>query len=385
MYPRLLNILKTNSFFLFGARGTGKSTLLDHTFSADESCTVNLLENEVLAQLQTRPDTLKEIVTKANKEWCIIDEVQKIPELLDVVHLLIEKRKQKFVLTGSSARKLKRGAANLLAGRAFVFKLFPLTHIEIGQEFDLNTALSFGTLPKVLGLETSREKALFLKAYADTYIKEEILIEQLIRKLPPFRKFLELSAHQDSEIVSYSNIARDISVDPKIISGYYTILEDTLLGFFLEPYHTSIRKRQRKAPKFYWFDCGVRRALSGHLDYEVTPKSYEYGSLFESFIINEIYRLLTYSESSFSMSYLRLDDDIEVDLILERRGVPTYLIEIKSTDRVNETHCTHLNKVSAQFKNSKTFLLSRDPVAKEIAGVSCLHWTEGLREIGVCK
>jgi predicted AAA+ superfamily ATPase len=384
MFQRSATLTKSNSFFLFGARGVGKSTLIEHSFGPHESFTLNLLENELCARLQARPDDLIELVNRQKKQWCIIDEVQKVPELLDAVHLLIEKQRQKFVLTGSSARKLKRGSANLLAGRAFVFKLFPLTHVEIGQDFDLDSALSYGTLPKIFDLPLGRERNLYLKAYADTYLKEEILIEQLIRKLPPFRKFLELAAHQDTEMVSYSNIARDILVDPRIVTNYYTILEDTLLGFFLEPYHTAIRKRQSKSPKFYWFDCGVRRALSGHLDTPATPRSYEYGSLFESFIVNEFYRLLTYSEKSFSLSHLRIDDDIEVDLVLERPGMPTFLIEIKSTDRVHEAHGKGLRIIGDKLGHAKRILLSRDRVAKQIDGITCLHWKEGLREIGVC-
>jgi len=383
MFKRQLNILKSNSFFLFGARGTGKTTLLNNEFISTNSIKIDLLESTQVAELEARPELLKEILAKEKKEWCLIDEVQKLPQLLDIVHLLIEQTKQKFALTGSSARKLKRGAANLLAGRAFVYKMFPLTHLEIGENFDLDQVLSYGSLPKIISLESPREKRLFLNAYAESYLKEEILVEQLIRKLPPFRKFLELSSHQDSEIVSYSNIARDILVDPRIVTNYYTILEDTLLGFFLEPYHTSLRKRQKKAPKFYWFDTGVRRALSKHLDYEVTPRSYEYGSLFESFIVNEVFRLLSYSEKSFNLSFMRVDDDLEIDLILERPQLPSYLIEIKSTDRVNDSHLRSLKKVAPSIKGSIPVLLSRDPIERKVDNILCLHWKNGLKEIGL--
>ena len=385
MFPRMLKLIESNSFFIFGARGTGKTTLLEHNFSAENSFVLDLLDSDLYADLQDKPSSLKQIVKQKRKEWCIIDEVQKVPEILDIVHSLIEKEKQKFILTGSSARKLKRGASNLLAGRAFVFSLFPLTHVELDSTFDLNQVLSYGSLPKVFGLKTEREKKLFLKAYADTYLKEEILIEQLIRKLPPFRKFLEISAKQDTDLVSYSNIGRDILSDAKVVKNYYTILEDTLLGFFLQPYHTSLRKRQKKSPKFYWFDCGVRRVLSGNLDYEITPKSYEYGSLFESFVVNEIFRLLTYQEKSFDLSFIRLDDDIEVDLILERAGLPSCLIEIKSTDRINESHLKSINTVKSLIKNSKAYVFSNDSIPKLIGDVTCLHWSEGLKEIGVLK
>ena len=209
------------------------------------------------------------------------------------------------------------------------------------------------------------------------------MIEQLIRKLPPFRRFLELSAHQDSEIVSYSNIAKDVLVDPKIISNYYKILEDTLLGFFLEPFHTSIRKRQKKAPKFYWFDVGVRRALAGTINSEITPKSYEYGSLFESFVINEIYRSFHYSEIDFKLSFIRIDDNFEIDLVIERPGMPIMLLEIKSTDRIHPSHTKGLVAVSKDIKNSVPLLISNDPIEKKIAGVTCLHWKNIFAEIGL--
>jgi predicted AAA+ superfamily ATPase len=383
MFCRSVNLIKSNSFFLFGARGVGKSTLLESYFANEQALVIDLLNSEVLAQLQTRPDRLRDLVSQADKEWVVIDEIQKVPQLLDEVHSLIEGSKQKFALTGSSARKLKRGAANLLAGRAFVFNLFPLTHIELGKEFKLEQVLSYGSLPKIFELQSPREKNLFLKAYGETYLKEEILIEQLIRKLPPFRKFLEIAAAQDTEIVSYSSIARDILVDPKIVKNYYSILQDTLLGFLLEPYHTSLRKRQKNSPKFYWFDVGVRRVLTGNIDYEIHPGSFEFGSLFESFLVNEIRRLLIYSEKSHHLSFIRIDENLEIDLVIERPGLPTYLVEIKSTDRVNESHVKSLVKYSSEIRNSVPVLLSRDKVSKTIEGVNCFEWQQGLREIGI--
>lgn len=383
MFTRSINLTKSNSFFLFGARGTGKSTLLNQYFKPEEVFLIDLLDSETYKQLQTRPDNLRAIVEKHQKEWFLIDEVQKVPQLLDEVHSLIESKKCKFALTGSSARKLKRGSANLLAGRAFVFNLFPLTHKELETSFDLEQILTFGSLPKIFDLKSSRDKILFLKAYAETYLKEEILIEQLIRNLPPFRKFLELSANQDTELVSYSNIARDILVDPKIVKNYYSILEDTLLGFLLEPYHTSLRKRQKNSPKFYWFDTGVRRSLSGNIDYKITTSSFEFGSLFESFVINEIRRLLIYSEKSFRISFIRIDDNFEIDLVIERSGMPTFLIEIKSTDRVHDIHVNTLSKFSKEIKNSIPILLSRDRINKKINGVHCLHWKDSIEELGI--
>jgi predicted AAA+ superfamily ATPase len=381
MYPRLLKPLKSTSFFLFGARGTGKSTLLSRFFDEEEVLIIDLLQSEPLSRLQANPSELNRILEGSTKPWCLIDGVQKVPAILDVVHAQIERKKFKFALTGSSARKFKRNSANLLAGRAFLFKLFPLTHIELGSDFEIDSVLSYGSLAKITDFSSEREKILFLKSHVETYLKEEVLIEQLIRSLPPFRRFLEIAASQDTEIVNYSNLGRDIRTDPKNVANYYSILEDTLLGFFLEPYHTSIRKRQKRSPKFYWFDTGVRRALSGTIDLPVTPKSFEYGSLFESFIINEIFRLLNYSEKSFKLSYLRVDDNLEIDLILERSGQPTYLIEIKSTTFVNENHTGVLEKYSSLIPNSVPLLFSQDSSRKKIGKVTCLHWREGIREI----
>lgn len=385
MYQRLLKPLKTNSFFLFGARSTGKSTLLGEFFEEDEVLVIDLLKPEYLAPLQSNPGELNHILASSNKPWCIIDEVQKIPEILDVVHSHIEKSHIKFALTGSSARKLKRDSANLLGGRAFLYKLFPLTHLELKEDFNLDDVLSYGSIAKIFDFSSEREKVSFLRSYAEVYLKEEILVEQIIRNVPPFRRFLEISAANDTDLINYSNIARDINSDPKNVANYYSILEDTLLGFFLEPYHTSIRKRQKNSPKFYWFDTGVRRILSGTIDLPVVPKSFEYGSLFESFIVNEIYRLLTYSEKNFKISFIRVDDDLEIDLVLERTGQPTFLIEIKSTTQVNENHIGVLEKYHKDIENSVPYIFSRDKIAKKIGSVNCLHWLEGIKELNIPK
>ena len=383
MFARHINILKSNSFFLFGARATGKSTLLQATFEPDEALLINLLDSELFNRLTSHPDGLVEMVNVASKEWCIIDEVQRIPQLLDTVHSIMESKRTKFALTGSSARKLKRGNANMLGGRAFLYKLFPLTHLELADQFNLDQVLNYGSLAKITEYDTPREKIHFLKSYAETYLKEEVLIEQLIRSLPPFRRFLDIAALQDTELVSFANIGRDINTDPKNVANYYSILEDTLLGFFLESYHTSVRKRQKKAPKFYWFDTGVRRALAGSLDTPVTAKSFEYGSLFESFVVNEIHRLLVYAERSFRLSYLRVDDTSEIDLVLERTGLPTYLIEIKSTRFVNENHICVISRYQKEIPHSIAILLSNDPHSKRIANTLCMYWQTGLKEIGI--
>ena len=251
---RLLKLPKKQNLFLFGARGTGKSTLLQQLFSPEKCLWINLLDPYQESNFALNPKSLSNLVLALPKKvtHVIIDEVQKVPKLLDVVHFLCEKTEKKFILTGSSARKLKFGGANLLAGRAFVYNLFPFTFLELSDRFDLNLALQWGLLPKVTFLKTREEKQMFLQSYATTYLKEEIWGEHFIRRLDPFRKFLEVASQCNAKIINYSNIANDTGVDDKTIKEYFSLLEDTLIGFFLEPFKHSFRKRLNSKPKFYF-------------------------------------------------------------------------------------------------------------------------------------
>ncbi len=383
MFQRLVNISKTQSFFLFGARGVGKSTLLDDFFMPSERIVFDLLDFELSNELASYPNNLLNRLAphRGKTPWVVIDEVQKVPQLLDLVHKLIKERSFKFALTGSSARKLKRGSANLLAGRAFVYHLFPMTVSELQDRFSLDDALKYGTLPQIFELENDSDKSGFLKAYTETYLKEEIITEQIVRNLPPFRRFLDVAAQMNTEVINYSNIAKDILSDPKTISGYYDILEDTLLGIRLPAYHTSIRKQQKKASKFYLFDTGVTRALAGQVDYDLIPKSFEYGQLFEGFIVNELYRRLTYMNKQFKLSYLRIQEDMEIDLIIERgKSAPT-LVEIKSTNKVDERHAKGLLTLGRDFKSSKQYLISNDPHKKQFSQVLVFPWREAIELI----
>ncbi len=344
---------------------------------------MDLLNFELANELISHPNNLlHRLAPYADKRaWVVIDEVQKAPPLLDLVHKLIKEKRFKFALTGSSARKLKRGAANLLAGRAFVYNLFPLTVTELQDRFSLDEALRFGTLPEIFTFESAPDKARFLKAYAETYLKEEIITEQIVRNLPPFRRFLDVAAQMNTGVISYSNIARDINSDPKTVSGYYDILEDTLLGIRLPAYHTSIRKQQKKASKFYLFDTGIARALAGLVDYDLVPRSFEYGQLFETFIVNELHRRLTYQGKQFKLSYLRVKEDLEIDLIIERGKRAPTLVEIKSANRVDERHAKGLITLGDDFKSPKQYLISNDPDIKRFSNVLACPWTEAINRI----
>jgi predicted AAA+ superfamily ATPase len=386
MIERLISPFFTTSFFLFGARGTGKSTLLNHLFPEKESSIwIDLLDPEQEDRYSRNPGELAgRLDLGADRiEWVIVDEIQKVPKLLNVVHSRIETAKTKFAMTGSSARRLKREGTNLLAGRALVYSLFPFTHRELASRFDLDSALTYGTLPGLLNLQSNEEKAAFLRAYALTYVREEVWAEHLVRRLDPFRKFIEIAAQCNGEILNYANIARDAGADIKTVQSYFEILEDTLLGFLLEPFHQSIRKRQRQAPKFYLFDPGIKRALDRTLTVDLRPGTYAYGKAFEHFVILEALRLSAYKQNDYRFSYLRTKDDAEIDLIVERPGVPTALLEIKSSNRVDERDTRSLERFAAAMSGTEAFCLSRDRIPRKIGSVRALPWQQGLCELGL--
>ena len=385
MFQRLLQTSQSNSFFLFGARGTGKTTYIRDAFDPERSMYVDLLDPEIEDSYRRSPKRLEQEVRALPRsvEWILIDEVQRAPRLLDVVHRLVESTDKRFVLTGSSARKLRRGASNLLAGRAFVYNLYPLTVAELGDAFDLDDALRWGTLPRIYSLDGPEDKQAYLRAYALTYLREEIVAEQIVRRLDPFRQFLEVAAQSNGMIVNHANIARDVGADPKTVFSYFSILEDTLVGFLLPPFHRSIRKQQRTNPKFYYFDPGVRRSLDRMLDVPLHPGTHEYGRAFEHFVITQILHLSRYRHPDWRLSYLQTRSGVEIDLVIERPGMPAALIEIKSTEHVDERDVRNLTRFTGDFDNPLALCISRDPTRMSIDGVLCVHWRNALGELGL--
>ena len=379
-YPRLLTLPKDHSLFLFGARNTGKSTLVKEIYG-DSCLTLDLLKKKTEARFLRNPDELYDIVMGLSDEitHVIIDEVQKIPALLDVVHSLMGDTNKYFIMTGSSARKRKQGGANLLAGRAFVYHMFPLTHIELGNAFDLDQALHWGTLPDIFTLNSDEMKKEFLYAYAHTYLKEEIWNEHFIRELDPFRRFLEVAAQCNGKLINFSNIARDVGVSDKTIRSYYAILEDTLIGFFLEPYHDSFRKRLSHQPKFYFFDTGIVRALAFMTDVILVKKTNAYGNAFEHFILLECVRLNSYHRLHYKFSYLRTQNDAEIDLIVERPGKALLCIEIKSTEAVSRENISSFISLTNDLKNAEAICICNDEYAKKIDHVMVLPWRVALQ------
>ncbi len=382
MFPRLCHFTHKHSIFLFGPRGTGKSTLLRKRFEKGKCLWLDLLDSSIEDQFLRAPSNLYAMVKALPKEvqFVVIDEVQKVPKLLDEVHRLIEETDKVFVLTGSSARKLKRGGVNLLAGRSFVYHLYALSCFELGEQFDLEKALRWGTLPKIFTFTEDAEKDEFLRAYTDTYLKEEIWQEQVVRKLHPFRRFLEVAAQCNGKIINYANIASDVGVDEKTIKEYFHILEDTLIGFFLEPFHNSFRKRLVEKAKFYFFDTGVTRCLSRRLSIPLEPKTAGYGEAFEHFILLEFIRLASYFQPEYRFSFIRTSGDVEVDLVIERPGKPLLCIEVKSSTSIQEKEISSFVRLTKDIPHCEAWVLSQDPFVKKFDHVTCYPWKQGLGE-----
>ena len=380
-HSRLIELPKDHSFFLFGPRGSGKSTLISKRFGEDSCLTLNLLDYRTRERFIKNPDDLQGIVRglPPEKTHVFVDEVQKVPQLLDTIHLLIEETDIHFILTGSSSRKLKYGGANLLAGRAFVYHLYPYSYFEIEGEFVLEEALRWGMLPKVLQLERDTSKLHFLQSYAHTYLREEIWEEQFIRDLEPFRRFIEVAAQMNGKIINVSNIARDVGVDDKTVKNYYSLLEDTLLGFHLDSFQHSFRKRLNTKPKFYFFDTGLSRALSRRLSLPIMNKTTSYGDAFEHFIILEVYKLCSWYQPEYRLSFLSTKDNAEVDLVVERPGLPILFIEIKSTDHISLKELTTFAKLAHDFGECEAICLSNDPYEKQLDSIRALPWKEGLK------
>lgn len=382
MFRRSINPSKNNSFFLLGARGTGKSTFIQTQFLTELNNphvhTIDLLNSDQEEEYRRRPARLEQL--SSDIEWVFIDEVQKIPALLDHVQRLIEQKKHRFILSGSSARKLKRQGANMLAGRAFLEKLFPLTHLEINEKFRLEDILHWGSLPKIFDYQNSEDKEDYLRAYVQSYLKEEVLMEQLVRNIDPFRDFLEIAGQTNAKVISYAQIGKDIGADPKTVESYFQILEDTYLGLRLPGFHRSVRKSQKVHPKFYLFDLGVKRALARGLKDRFSEGTYAYGEAFEHFIILEIYRQNQYRKEDYQLSYLRTKDGAEVDLILSR-GKKVILVEIKSYTRVIEKDAKKLSAFCKDIPGSKAYLISRDEETLQIESALCLPWQKALQEI----
>ncbi len=384
MIPRIYKLSKSQSFFLFGPRGSGKSTWLKEQFDTNDSSIlwINLLDKSLELKLLQDPDYLLYLIQRTKHKWVIIDEVQKVPQILDVVHRAIEEYKIKFALTGSSARKLKRNSANLLGGRAIERQLLPFSVLELGDLFNQERAVQVGLLPKIWDENLNfADAADFLFSYINIYLKEEVAAEQLVRNLDPFRRFLVSAAQSNGKIINHSAIERDCGVDRKQSERHFEILQDTLIGSFLNSFDVSIRKRQAKKAKFYFFDHGVVRALQDLAHLTVEKSTFEYGDLFETMVINEFFKLNAAMVKRWRFSYFQTKSDHEIDLIIEKPRGKIILIEIKATHKVTTSIVAPLLNLKSNISHEQAYLLSNDKTELDIKGVRCLHWIAGLKEI----
>ena len=341
MYARRL-LRPSASFFLFGPRGTGKSTWIASNFAG--APTYDLLNTREALRLSRDPEALyREVDGLPAGTWVVIDEVQKVPDLLDEVHRLIERRHMRFVLSGSSARKLKRGGGNLLAGRAVVEHLFPLVSAERAFRMSLEDALVHGSMPLAV---TGEDPLGYLLAYAETYLQEEIRAEALTRSIGSFSRFLEVVARQNGQVTNVSAIARDAAVGRSTVQNYFEILEETLVGHWVHPWKLKRATKQVAHPKFYLFDCGVARALSGRLPYPPAPE--EEGPLLETLLYGEIRAYVAYTKLRYPLYYWRNYDGVEVDLLCEtRRGFVA--VEMKSAGRWERRYNRGLERMRTEF------------------------------------
>ncbi len=385
MFDRLLMLSKNYSSFLFGARSTGKTTYLQKYFSPETTYIIDLLDIETEDRLSRQPSLLKNILDQLDSRYThvIIDEIQKVPRLLDVIHQYIQKNENRFffILTGSSAKKLKAGGSDLLAGRAFLYNMFPLTYLELGESFDISTYLHYGGLPGIYNLPDNSDKERYLKSYGLMYLKEEVWNEHLIRKLNPFRSFLELAALANGEIINYKKISSQIKVDAKTVQSYYEILADTLLGFTLNAYNTSIRKQLISSPKFFFIDTGIKRALDNTLKVPLIPGTFAYGKAFEHFVITQIFYLNHYFESDYKLYYLKTKDGAEIDLIIKKPDSSLICIEIKSTDDSTTANTRNLMNLAKDLNCQDQFCFSQDPITRKNGTIIYMHWKDGIELI----
>ena len=338
MFKRQLRlpVAGQETFFLWGPRQTGKTTLLQATYP--DALRIDLLKADEFRRYIQNPELLRTTLAVGEQpRQIVIDEIQKVPQLLDEVHWLHENQGIRFALCGSSARKVKRGHANLLGGRALRYELHGLTTPELGEAFDLTRLLNHGYLPTIY---LSDSPTRLLNGYVADYLKEEIAAEGLVRNLPTFSEFLNIAALSDAEMVNFSTIARDCGVSSHTIKGYFQILEDTLLGRWLPAYRKRPKRRVIGAPKFYFVDVGVVNYLGRRG--QLQPGSELFGKAFENWVFHELSAHNAYSEAFATLSYWRLTTGVEVDFIVNDMEVA---IEAKATVKVTADHLRNLRSL----------------------------------------
>jgi predicted AAA+ superfamily ATPase len=376
MYERSLVLPKENTetFFLWGPRQTGKTTLLRQEYP--DAFWIDLLKADHYRRYLTRPERMREeIAALEPKPFVVIDEVQKVPQILDEAHWLHENQGLQFALCGSSARRVKRGSANLLGGRAVRYELRGLTAHELGPAFDLQRMLNHGFLPRVY--ESAQPKRL-LNGYIADYLKEEVAAEALVRNLPVFSEFLDIASLSDTHLVNYSNIARECAVSSQTVRGYFEILEDTLMARWLPSYRRRPKRRVIRSPKLYFADVGVVNFLGrrGRLE----PGSELFGNAFENWCFHEISTFNAYAERFAQISYWRLASGIEVDFVINDMAVA---IEAKSSRSISSHHLKGLRQLAVDHPNveRRIVLCLEDRKRRTTDGIEILPYADFVQDL----
>lgn len=372
MYPRNIKKPQKRSFLLFGPRGTGKSSWLRKAFS--KAPYVDLLDAEIFRQLSSRPESLSNYFPSGS-EWVVIDEVQRVPELLNEVHRLIELNGTKFAISGSSARKLKAVGTNLLAGRAVTSFMYPFISDELGKDFSLAKALRLGMLPEVWDGDDGEA---YLSSYVTTYLKEEVQQEGLTRSLGVFSRFLEIASFSQASPLNVSAVSRELGVDNKTAENYFCILEDLLLATRLPVFSKHAKRQLYSRPKFLFFDVGVFRTLrpKGPLD---TPELID-GAALETLLYQHLVALNEYFNLGYQIYYWKTRAKEEVDFVLYgERGILAF--EVKRSENIRSKDLKSLKAFVEDYPQAKPFLVYGGRTRQYIDGITLIPYEEGLKEL----
>lgn len=368
MYRRIFDIENRldEAMFLFGGRQTGKSTLLKERFP--KAVYIDLLKSDVRNRFKQHPEEFRESLLRYPPETLVIvDEIQKVPDLLDEVHWLMVEKGLWFILSGSSARKIKKSGANNLGGRAIPETLFPLVSAEI-PDFDLERAVQNGMIPRHYAVANAQNR---MRAYIDLYLKEEIIEEALVQNADEFVRFMEVAAIMDGEILNYENVASDCEVSANTVKAYYKILVDTLLGFEVPAYRKVIKRKLYKAPRFYYFDVGIANHLTKR--YQLAPRTPEYGHAFEHLIMQEIAAYLGYTNSDEELTYWHTYENLEVDAVI---GDARVAIEIKSKEHIDHDDKKGVTEFAKEHPDTRQIIVSRDRISRRSGDVDLYYVTD---------
>jgi len=373
MYPRLLQPPPRQSFFLFGPRGVGKTAWAHQQFP--DALFFDLLDHQTYTQLLAAPQRLGDRIPQGHKGWVVVDEVQRVPELLNEVHRLIESRRLRFVLTGSSARKLRRRGVNLLAGRALTRHMHPLTALELGKDFDLKRALRWGCLPLACTSENPQD---YVNSYAATYLREEVQQEGFVRNIGAFGRFLEAASFSQGSVLNMAAVARECAVSAKVVEDYFSILEDLLIAVRLPVFTKRAKRRLIAHPKFFYFDAGVFQAIRprGPLD---TPEQI-HGAALETLFLQQARALNDYRDLGYRLHYWRTSTGDEVDFVLYgERGLRAF--EVKMAHRVRPDDLRGLLRFREDFPRAKAHLLYLGNRRWHDRGVEVLPFTDCVTQL----